>query len=116
MIGEQLLAPVTLLQGEGLRVVRSHHERWDGTGYPDRLAGLDIPSAARIFAVVDALDAMTSARPYRLVMSWDAALAELAQHSGRQFDPDVVDGLLACEPDLEAIRRRPFATLAAAAG
>jgi putative two-component system response regulator len=116
VIGEQLLAPVTLIQGEGLRVVRSHHERWDGTGYPDRLAGLDIPSAARIFAVVDALDAMTSARPYRLVMSWDAALAELRSFSGRQFDPDVVDALLACEPDLEAIQRRPFATLAAAAG
>jgi putative two-component system response regulator len=115
-IGEQLLAPVTLLQGEGLRIVRSHHERWDGTGYPDRLAGLDIPSAARIFAVVDALDAMTSARPYRLVMSWDAALAELRSHSGHQFDPDVVDALLACEPDLEAIRGRPLAALATAAG
>ena len=112
LIGEQLLTSVTLLQGEGLRVIRSHHERWDGAGYPDRLGGLDIPSAARIFAVVDALDAMTSTRPYRLAVSWPAALAELRRHAGSQFDPDVVDALLACEPDLQAIRRRPSAMLA----
>ncbi len=106
VIGEQLLSSVPLLQGEGLRVVRSHHERWDGAGYPDRLAGLDIPAAARIFAAVDAFDAMTEGRPYRKAISWDAALSELRRHAGTQFDPDVIDGLLACEPALEATRAR----------
>jgi HD-GYP domain-containing protein (c-di-GMP phosphodiesterase class II) len=94
---------VPLLEGEGLKVVRSHHERWDGTGYPDRLAGLDIPAGARIFAVVDALDAMTDGRPYRKAISWENALAELELGSGTQFDPDVIHGLVACEPDLRAI-------------
>ena len=114
VVGEQLLASLPLLQGEGLRVVRSHHERWDGTGYPDRLAGLDIAAGARIFAVVDALDAMTGRRPYRQPVSWDAAVAELGRHSGTQFDPDMIAGLLACEPDLQAILtgRVAFATAA----
>jgi response regulator RpfG family c-di-GMP phosphodiesterase len=116
VLGEQLLASVPLLQGEGLRVVRSHHERWDGQGYPDRLSGAAIPSGARIFAVADALDAMTGGRPNRPTLSWDAALAELRAHAGTQFDPDAIDGLLACEPDLEAIRRRPLAQLASALG
>src|SRR3954447_6537914 len=59
-IGEQMLSGVAVLQGEGLCIVRSHHERWDGRGYPDRIDGSDIPLGARIFAVADALDAMTS--------------------------------------------------------
>ena len=104
LFGEGLLAAVPLLQGEGLRVVRSHHERWDGTGYPDRLAGADIPLSARIFAVVDALDAMTDTRPYRETVSWDEAIEELRRHAGTQFDPDVIDGVVACEADLFAIR------------
>jgi response regulator RpfG family c-di-GMP phosphodiesterase len=116
VLGEQLLAGVPLLQGEGLRVVRSHHERWDGKGYPDRLGAAGIPTGARIFAVADALDAMTSSRPYRETVSWDAALAELRAQTGSQFDPDVIDSLLVCEPDLEAIRRRPSAQLLSAAG
>ena len=98
-----MLAGVPLLDGEGLKVVRSHHERWDGTGYPDRLAGLDIPAGARIFAVVDALDATTDGRPYRKAMSWEDALSELEQGAGTQFDPDVIHGLVACEPDLRSI-------------
>ncbi len=115
VIGEQLLTALPLLRDEGLRVVRSHHERWDGTGYPDRLAGLDIPAGARIFAVVDALDAMTDRRSYRGAISWDEALTELAVHSGTQFDPDVVHGLVACEPDLFAIRNQRVALLENAA-
>src|ERR671935_1264296 len=71
VLGEQLLRGVTFLQGEGLAVVRSHHERWDGDGYPDGLRGNEIPMAARIFAVADALDAMTSDRPYRSALPWD---------------------------------------------
>jgi ribonuclease P protein subunit RPR2 len=102
-VGEQLLSSLPLLQGEGLRVVRSHHERWDGTGYPDGLLATDISAGARIFAVVDALDAMTDERPYRRVISWDAAIDELRKHSGSQFDPDMIDGLVACEPDLRDV-------------
>jgi HD-GYP domain-containing protein (c-di-GMP phosphodiesterase class II) len=68
-------------------IVRSHHERWDGKGYPDGLAGEAISPLARIVAVADAFDAMISDRPYRKGMSLDAAFAEVAKHSGLQFDP-----------------------------
>ncbi len=105
-IGEHLLEQVPLLGGEALRVVRSHHERWDGSGYPDGLAGQEIPFAARIFSVADALDAMTDRRPYRRPLRWEAALSRIRKDSGSQFDPDVVDGLVACEPDLIEIRNR----------
>jgi response regulator RpfG family c-di-GMP phosphodiesterase len=115
ILGEQILAALPLLQGEGLRVVRHHHERWDGTGYPDKLKGTEIPIGARIFAVVDALDAMTDLRPYRTPLQWDEAIEELRRHSGSQFDPDVVDGIVACEPDLHAIRH-PHLQPAANAG
>jgi ribonuclease P protein subunit RPR2 len=104
ILGEQILAGLPLLQGEGIRVVRHHHERWDGTGYPDRLKGAEIPVGARIFAAVDALDAMTDVRPYRTPVSWDEAIDELRRSPGSQFDPDVIDGVVACEPDLYAIR------------
>jgi HD-GYP domain-containing protein (c-di-GMP phosphodiesterase class II) len=77
--------------------VRHHHERWDGLGYPDGLAAGRIPLAARIFAVADALDAMTSDRPYRRAGSWDAALAEIEVCGGAQFDPKIVDAFLSCE-------------------
>ena len=115
VLGEQLLAGVPLLQGEGVRVIRCHHERWDGIGYPDRLAGLDIPAGARIFAAVDALDAMTDGRPYREAISWEDALAELERCAGRQFDPDVIQGLVACEPDLRSIREARLGHLEQAA-
>jgi ribonuclease P protein subunit RPR2 len=75
------------------QMVRSHHERYDGTGYPDGLAGEEIPLAARILSVADALDAMTSDRPYRPAMSTAAALAVISEHSGTQFCPDVVAAL-----------------------
>ncbi|MFL5919123.1 MAG: HD domain-containing phosphohydrolase [Gaiellaceae bacterium] len=90
VIGEAILSNVTLLDGEGLKVVRSHHERWDGTGYPDGLAGTGIPIAARIFALVDAMDAMTTERPYRQAMSWETAIDEVLLQSGKQFDPRIV--------------------------
>ena len=70
LLGYDMLREVTFLQGEGLAVVRSHHERWDGRGYPDSLAGTEIPLPARVFAVADTLDAMTSLRPYRPPRSW----------------------------------------------
>ena len=90
LLGEAILGNVTLLNGEGLKVVRSHHERWDGTGYPDGLAGTEIPIAARIFALVDAMDAMTTERPYRRAQSWEYATDEILAQTGKQFDPRVV--------------------------
>lgn len=90
LIGAELLANVPLLDGEGLQVVRSHHERWDGNGYPDGLAHEEIPKGARIFAVADALDAMTTDRPYRPRLSWEEAVDEILRESGHQFDPQVV--------------------------
>src|SRR5207253_2904182 len=64
VLGEQMLGGVAVLRGDGLEIVRSHHERWDGGGYPDGLSADEIPLGARVFAVADALDAMTSNRPY----------------------------------------------------
>jgi len=75
-------------------VVRAHHERWDGAGYPDALAGNDIPLLARILSVADAFDAMTSDRPYRTGMPAIDACVELSTHKSAQFDPQVVDALL----------------------
>lgn len=74
--------------------VRHHHERFDGMGYPDKLAGESIPFGARIIAVVDAFDAMTTERAYRRAISTDAAFAELRRCAGTQFDPAVVDAFL----------------------
>ena len=104
VLGEQMLGGVAFLQGEGLRVVRSHHERWDGDGYPDGVAGTDIPLSARIFAVADALDAMTSDRPYRTALGWGTAGREIVGESGRQFDPEVVRAFVAREPALRGVR------------
>ena len=105
VLGEAMLSGVAFLQGEGLKIVRSHHERWDGRGYPDELPRDEIPVGARIFAVADALDAMTSHRPYRRAMSWESARAEILEQSGRQFDPMIVEAFVAIEPELCGIRR-----------
>ena len=115
LLGEQMLGGVALLQGDGLKVVRNHHERWDGAGYPDGLAGYDIPLPARIFAVADALDAMTSNRPYRGAMPWEAAFVELEAEAAKQFDPTVVESALEREPRLRTIHDR-FATAVQATG
>jgi len=105
VIGEQMLRDVAVLQGEGLRVVRSHHERWDGKGYPDGLARDELPLAARAFSVADTLDAMTSDRPYRRALRWGAAHDEIVAQRGKQFDPDVVDAFVECEAALQDVRR-----------
>lgn len=80
-------------------IVLSHQERYDGKGYPRGLAGKAIPIGARIFSVVDTLDAMTSDRPYRKARSYDAARAEIRRYSGSQFDPDVVRAFLEITDD-----------------
>lgn len=90
VIGWRLLAPLLRDMPVALAVVRSHHERFDGQGTPDRLAGLEIPLAARITAVADSFDAMTSGRPYRDGMPVEEALAELRRCAGTQFDPQCV--------------------------
>ena len=88
--GAAILSAVPFL-GKALEVVRHHHERWDGAGYPDGLRGEEIPLWARIFAVVDTVDAITSDRPYRSARSLDVAIAELRKGVGSQFDPACVE-------------------------
>jgi response regulator RpfG family c-di-GMP phosphodiesterase len=105
VLGEQMLGGVAFLQGEGLRIVRSHHERWDGGGYPDGLARDDIPIGARVFSVADALDAITSNRPYRRARTWDEAREEIASEAKHQFDPDIVDAFREREHALRGIHR-----------
>jgi HD-GYP domain-containing protein (c-di-GMP phosphodiesterase class II) len=89
IIGERIIAAAPELRGVG-KIVRSSHERWDGAGYPDRLAGEAIPLGSRIVAVCDAYDAMVTDRAYRLGRSPQEALEELERCAGSQFDPIVV--------------------------
>jgi ribonuclease P protein subunit RPR2 len=89
VIGEEIVATVGFLE-DAARIVRTHHERFDGSGYPDGLAGEEIPLAARIFAVADALDAITTERPYRPAAPLSEARASIARGSGSHFDPAVV--------------------------
>ncbi len=105
VLGAQMLEGIAFLRGHGLEVVRHHHERWDGAGYPDGLEGDETPLPARIFAVADALDAMTSDRPYRQALPWETAVEEIRAQSGRQFDPGVVRAFERREPGLRAVRR-----------
>jgi HD-GYP domain-containing protein (c-di-GMP phosphodiesterase class II) len=111
LMGERMLSDVALLRGEGLKVVRSHHERWDGWGYPDRLVGDEIPIGARVFAVADTLDALTNDRPYRAAGSWNDACKVIASEAGAQFDPAVVDAFLERELAMRSLQRE-FAGLA----
>jgi len=85
----QFLAGLKHLQG-ALEIPWCHHERWDGAGYPRGLAGTDIPLSARIFAVIDVYDAVTSERPYRQPLDHGSAMQLVREGSGSQFDPDVV--------------------------
>jgi putative nucleotidyltransferase with HDIG domain len=96
-LGAQILSGIEFLTGAA-RVVAQHHERWDGTGYPQGLACTEIDLNARIFAVADAFDAITSDRVYRAGRSYEAAARELKQEAGRQFDPEVVAAFLRIPP------------------
>jgi diguanylate cyclase (GGDEF)-like protein len=100
LIGERIVAAAPAL-ATAARLVRHSHERWDGAGYPDRLAGEDIPVGARIIAVCDTYDAITSDRPYRPGRTPEEALAEVRRHAGMQFDPVIVEAFTAA---LAAVR------------
>ncbi|HXA28880.1 MAG TPA: HD domain-containing phosphohydrolase [Candidatus Angelobacter sp.] len=103
-IGAAILADIEGW-GEVRRVVRHHHERYDGNGYPDRLRGMMIPLGARVVSVVDAYDVMTAGRPYSPPRPAEQAMEELIRQRGSQFDPDVVDAFL------EVLERNPPAQL-----
>lgn len=92
--GHELATRIAGLSAETLQVIRSHHERWDGSGYPDGLVGTDIPLNARIFAVCDVYDALISERPYKHAWSHEDALSEIGGQSGRQFDPEIARAFL----------------------
>jgi HD-GYP domain-containing protein (c-di-GMP phosphodiesterase class II) len=92
-VGEHILRPIQSLNAI-LPIVRHHHERWDGGGYPDKLAGRAIPLGARIVSVCDAYRAMTEDRPYRKALTTAEARKELHEGAGTQFDPECVDAML----------------------
>ena len=94
VLGAQIIAPVTKLAPE-LPIIRHHHEWYNGSGYPDRLIGDEIPKLARVLHVADAFEAMTAARPYRMTpLTTEQALGELRKFAGIQFDPVVVDAFV----------------------
>lgn len=96
-LGYGLIKEIKLVREAG-NIILCHHERYDGTGYPKGLRGGTIPLEARIFAVADALDAITSHRPYRAARDFGTAAAEIRAHAGSQFDPDIVRAFLSLEP------------------
>jgi HD-GYP domain-containing protein (c-di-GMP phosphodiesterase class II) len=101
-LGERIVAGVPYLNGIARQVIGSHHEKWDGTGYPRGLEGAEIPPAARIFAIADAYDSMTSDQPYREALPVELALAEISDHAGSHFDPSFAEAFLALGPEIVA--------------
>src|SRR4051795_1370197 len=100
-LGERIVAPVPALGETARQVIASHHERWDGLGYPRGLRGAEIPLVARIFAVADAFDAMTNDQPYRSAMTPQAACDEIRAGAGREFHPDVAEVFLSLDLPVE---------------
>ena len=90
----------------GMAIARSHHERWDGSGYPDGLAGEQIPLAARIMAIADVYDALRSNRPYKTAFTHEASLKHILDGSGRHFDPAMLKVFMAVESEFAEIRQR----------
>jgi HD-GYP domain-containing protein (c-di-GMP phosphodiesterase class II) len=105
-IGHMMLEPLPFL-GASLPAVRGHHERWDGAGYPDRLGGTDIHPHARLMAVADSYDAMTSARPYRGALPAEEAARRLRADSGKQFDPEMIELFDGVQEELAALHEQP---------
>src|ERR671922_78339 len=93
VVGADIVAPIRFL-GDAVDVIRFHHERFDGSGYPDGLSGEEIPLSARIFAVADAFDAMTSDRPYRHALPLEESVERIEGGAGSQFDPVCVDAFV----------------------
>jgi HD-GYP domain-containing protein (c-di-GMP phosphodiesterase class II) len=89
LLGERIVAPISYLSGVARQVIGAHHERWDGSGYPRRLEGSRIPLAARIFALADAYDSMTTDQPHRRALPVDIVLEEIEHQSGAHFDPEL---------------------------
>ncbi len=112
IIGENTLLsarqkyPRNMLVNMGIAIVSAHHEKWDGTGYPNGLAGEEIPLSARILAVADVYDALSSSRPYKLALSHEESVRIIQQDSGKHFDPSVVAAFLDIQTDLADIRSR----------
>jgi putative nucleotidyltransferase with HDIG domain len=100
-LGVKMIEPIPDLR-RGLPIVHSHHERWDGHGYPDGLKGEDIPRLARIVAVADAFDAMVFDTPYRRAQPVEVACAEIERERGGQFDPEVVAAFLQVRDEIVA--------------
>jgi HD-GYP domain-containing protein (c-di-GMP phosphodiesterase class II) len=100
-LGERIVAAVPSLGGLTRHVIACHHERWDGSGYPRGLRGIEIPLAARIFAVADAFDAMTNDQPYRTALPLEEARDEIRARAGLDFDPDVVEAFLLIDLDAQ---------------
>jgi HD-GYP domain-containing protein (c-di-GMP phosphodiesterase class II) len=112
-MGYRMLQHIHFLE-PALDIVLSHQERWDGSGYPRGLRGEEIPLGARIFAVVDTFDAMTSDRPYRPALSIQAAREEVARFAGIQFDPKIAEVFLSIPDETwRAIRERVHHTVLA---
>ncbi len=117
VVGQQMLDRVGGLLGNVGVVVRASHERFDGRGYPDGLAGCEIPLSARIIVACDSFNAMTTTRPYRSAMPIPEAVAELRRCAGTQFDPNVVDALVEIvdQPGWQLTLHRPVGIPASAA-
>jgi HD-GYP domain-containing protein (c-di-GMP phosphodiesterase class II) len=98
-MGVRIISGIPFLESTRT-IILSHHERWDGEGYPERLAGEDIPIGARVFSVADAFDAMTTNRPYRAAMTIDVAVDELRKQAGAQFWPDAIEAFISLSPDM----------------
>jgi response regulator RpfG family c-di-GMP phosphodiesterase len=105
-LGERIVAEVPYLRGIAAEIIHSHHEHWDGSGYPSGLRGLEIPIAARIFSVVDSFDAITNDRPYRPAQPIEHALDEIERNAGTQFDPDIAQTFLRFMRDTQQQTRR----------
>ena len=100
VIGESIVAPLKLL-GDAVKIIRHHHERWDGKGYPEGLAGEETYLPARIFMLADTFDAMTTDRPYRRALPIHVALEEVEKHAGTQFDPELARAWIEIVEDVD---------------
>ena len=107
--GVEIVRSIRSIPSEVLECIRHHHERWDGDGYPDKLAAIEIPLGARIIMVCDTIDAMTTARPYRDPLPVSVVKEELEEHSGSQFDSDIVSAVLRSSI-LDRLDLRPVST------